>query len=210
MATYTDPPGLLEMETLPQTKNYRAERLKLWEFIRGKHSEYVVRAQKHGASPAAAVAAAGRSLRGEVNLFLGELLTHSRKDDVVRFVMEAPREWGARSELLLEADPLIPSLVARSFPIAAWADRFDEISRLVADDNKRWSTWLAARLEQVGQTGAAAADRVFGVVETVGKGVGAGLGSLGDGLGKAMMVGVGVVSVGAVVLGGLYLFKGKS
>jgi hypothetical protein len=116
--------------------------------------------------------AAGRSFRGEVNLYLGEVLTHSRKDDVLAFLMNAPREWGARSELLLDADPLIPSLVARSFPVGPWVDRDEEISKRVADDNKQWSTWLAARLEQVGQTSAVVADRVFGVVETVGKGVG--------------------------------------
>lgn len=220
MATFTDPPGLLEMETLPQTTNYRAERRKLWDLIRSKRDEYVTRAQAHGATPAAAAEAAGRSFRGEVNLFLGEMLTHSRKDDVVNFIMGAPREWGARTEVLLDADPLVPSLIARSFPISAWADRYDEISKQVADDNKRWTTWLAARLEQVGQTGAAVADRVFGVVETVGKGVGegvgglgkglgGGLGSIGEGVGKALMVGVGVLSAGAVVIGGIYVLRRK-
>jgi hypothetical protein len=221
MTTHADPPGLLEMETLPQTTNYRAERQKLWELIRQKHTEYVMRAQQHGASPTAAADAAGRSFRGEVNLFLGELLTHSRKDDVLAFLMNAPREWGARSELLLDADPLIPSLIARSFPVDAWADHFEEISKRVADDNKKWSTWLTARLDQVGQTYAETAARVFGVVETVGQDVGAGigglgqglgggLGSVGDGIGKAVMIGVGALSVGAVVVGGIYLLRHKS
>ncbi|PCC69320.1 hypothetical protein SAMN02745121_08975 [Nannocystis exedens] len=221
MTTHADPPGLLEMETLPQTTNYRAERQKLWELLRHKRDEYVARAQQHGATAAAAADAAGRSFRGEVNLFLGELLTHSRKDDVLAFLMNAPREWGARSELLLDTDPLIPSLVARSFPVGAWVDRYEEISKRVADDNKQWSTWLAARLEQVGHTGAAVADRVFGVVETVGQGVGEGVGglgkglgglfgSVGEGLGKAVMIGAGVVSVGAVVVGGIYLLRDKS
>ncbi|MCY0994788.1 hypothetical protein OV203_47115 [Nannocystis sp. ILAH1] len=221
MTTHADPPGLLEMETLPPTTNYRAERQKLWELLRQKRDEYVARAQQYGATPAAAAEAAGRSFRGEVNLFLGEVLTHSRKDDVLAFLMDAPREWGARSEVLLDADPLIPSLVARSFPVGAWVDRYEEISKRVADDNKQWSIWLAARLEQVGQTGAAVADRVFGVVETVGQGVGEGVGglgkglgglfgSVGEGLGKAVMIGVGVVSVGAVVVGGIYLLRDKS
>ncbi|MFZ6179883.1 hypothetical protein [Nannocystis pusilla] len=221
MATHVDPPGLLEMETLPQTTNYRAERLKLWELLRGKRDEYVARAQQHGATAAAAAEAAGRSFRGEVNLFLGELLTHSRKDDVLEFLMNAPREWGARSELLLDADPLIPSLVARSFPIGAWVDRYEEISKRVADDKKQWSTWLMARLEQVGQTYAKMADRVFGVVETagqgvgegvgeLGKGLGGGLGSIGEGIGGAVKIAVGVLSVGAVVIGGIYLLRDKS
>lgn len=221
MTTHTDPPGLLEMETLAQTTNYRAERQKLWQHIRARHGEYVMRAQQHGASPAAAMDAAGRSFRGEVNLFLGEMLTHSRKDDVLVFLMDAPREWGARSELLLDADPVIPNLIARSFPIGAWVDRFEEISKQVADDNKRWTTWLAARLEQVGETGAAAADRAFGVVEAVGKGVGegigglgqgigGGLGSIGEGIGKAVMIGVGVLGTGAVVIGGIYLLRDKT
>src|SRR5690606_3882796 len=120
-----------------------------------------------------------------------------------------------------DADPLIPSLVARSFPVGAWGDHFDESSKRVADDNKKWSTWLVARLEQVGQTYAETADRVCGVVETVGQDVGAGvgglgqglgggLGSVGEGIGKAVMIGVGALSVGAVVVGGIYLLRDRS
>ncbi|MEZ4437087.1 MAG: hypothetical protein R3F65_32220 [bacterium] len=178
MTTHVDPPGLLEMETLPQTANYRAERQQLWTTLRQKYEEYVARAQQHGASEAAAQEAAARSFRGEVNLFVGELLTHARKDDVAAFVLAAPREWGARGELLL-ADPAVPGLIGRSFPVGAWVDRYDEISRKVASDDAQWGAWLGKRLDQLGQAGAAAADRAFGVVEAVSKGVGDGVGAIG-------------------------------
>jgi hypothetical protein len=73
--TTQDPPGFLEMETSPKTKNYRADRLKLWQQLQQKHKESRETALKHGAADAAA---APRTLHGEINIFIDEFLTHTR------------------------------------------------------------------------------------------------------------------------------------
>ena len=206
-STTQDPPGLLEMETSSQTKNYRADRLKLWQLLQAKHKESRETAIKHGATEAAADEYASRTLRGEINVFIDELLTHTRKLEVLNFIMAAPREWGLRGELLLGADPLVPSLIARSYPVAAWVEKVDALDLAVAADAKSWRAWLGARLEALGEAGRTASEHVFGAVEHIGKGLGEGVGAVGQGIGKALMIGVGVLSLGAVVIGGIVVFR---
>lgn len=214
----TDLPTLLEMETSATTKNYRVDRLKLWRQIQAQRREYVDDARRHGASYEAASQAADRHVRGEINVFLDELLTHSRVSRAAAFVMAAPREWGVRGELLLDTDPLVPNMIAASYPIAAWAGHVDSIERAVAEDQKSWGVWLGRRLEAVGQFGQEAAEHVFGAVGKVAEGVGQGIGGLGQGLGggfeklgaslgTAAIVVSGVLAVGAVVVGGMWVLK---
>lgn len=216
--TTGDVPGLLDIETSPQTKNYRDARLKLWRQIQTSRGDYETAAQRHGATETAAAEAAGTHVRGEVNRFLDELLTHLRKSDAITFITAAPRGWGLVSERLLDLDPLVPSLIARSFPIPAWADRIDAVEKAIADDRDDWRSWLGQRLERLGEAGLAATEHVFGAVEAVGQGVGTGIGGLGQGvgdglgglgrgLGTALVVTASVLSVGAVVVGGLYLLR---
>lgn len=214
----TDLPTLSEMETIPQTQNYRVERLKLWRLIQEKRKEYEDAARKHGATDEAASQAADRHVRGEVNIFLDELFTHSRVSKAADFVMAAPREWGVRSELLLDVDPLVPNMIAASYPSAAWAGHVDAVERAVADDQKSWALWLSRRLEAVGHASETAALHVYGAVEKVaegvgegigglGKGLGEGIGGLGKGIGSAVTVAVGVFSLGVVVVGGIWILK---
>ena len=216
--TTGDIPGLVEMETSAQTKNYRDSRLALWRLLQSKRDEYEETAKRHGASETAAAEAAGRHVRGEVNLFVDELLTHLRKSDAILFITAAPRSWGLVSERLLDTDPLVPGLIARSFPVPAWADRIDAVEKAIADDRDDWRSWLGQRLDRLGEAGLAATEHVFGAVEAVGQGVGAGLsglgqgvgdglGGVGRGLGTALVVTASVLSVGAVVVGGLYLLR---
>ena len=214
----TDLPTLLEMETSVITKNYRADRLKLWRLIQARRRDYVEDARRHGASYEAASQGADRHVRGAINIFLDELLTRSRVSKVAEFVMAAPREWGVRSELLLDADPLVPNMIAASYPIAAWAEHIDDIERAVAEDQKSWRVWLTRRLEAVGQFGQDAAEHVFGAAGKVaeglgeglgglGKGLGQGFGGLGQGLGTAAIVASGVLALGVVVVGGIWVLK---
>ena len=216
--TTGDIPGLVEMETSAQTRNYRDSRLALWRTLQARRDEYEQTALRHGASENAAAEAAGRHVRGEVNLFVDELLTHLRKSDAVIFITTAPRSWGLSSERLLDTDPLVPSLIARSFPVPAWADRIDAVEKAVADDRDDWKLWLLQRLDRLGEAGVAASEHVFGAVEAVGqglgdglsglgKGIGDGAGGVGKGLGTALVVAAGVLSVGAVVVGGIYLLR---
>lgn len=216
--TATDLPNLLEIETSAHTKNYRADRLKLWRTIQARRRDYLEDARRHGASYEAASEAADRHVRGDINMFIDELLTHSRVSRAVEFVMAAPREWGPRSELLLDADPLVPNLIAASYPITAWAGHVDHLGRAVAEDHKSWSVWLGRRLEAVGQFGEEAVAHVFGATAKVaeglgeglgglGKGLGEGFGGLGAGLGTAAVVAAGVLAVGAVVIGGIWVLR---
>ena len=168
----TDLPTLLDMETSTHTKNYRADRLKLWRLIQAQRRDYLEDTRRHGASYEVASQAADRHVRGEINIFLDELLTRSRVSKVVEFVMAAPREWGARSELLLDADPLVPNMIAASYPISAWAQHIDIIERAVAEDQKSWRVWLGRRLEAVGEFGQDAAEHVFGGAGKVAEGLG--------------------------------------
>lgn len=214
----TDLPNLLEMETSAHTRYYRVDRLKLWRALQARRREYLDDARKHGATFEAASQAADRHVRGEINVFIDELLTHSRVSRAADFVMAAPREWGVRSELLLDADPLVPNMIAASYPLAAWAGHVDDLERAVAEDQKSWSAWLGRRLQAVGEFGQDAAEHVFGAVEKVAEGVGAGIGGLGQGigggfdkfagsLGTAAIVATGVLAVGVVVVGGIWVLK---
>ena len=216
--TTGDIPGLVDMETSAQTRNYRDSQLALWRTLQARRDDYEKTALRHGATETAAAEAAGRHMRGEVNLFVDELLTHLRKSDAVIFITTAPRSWGLVSERLLDTDPLVPSLIARSFPVPAWADRIDAVEKAVADDRDDWKLWLLQRLDRLGEAGLAASEHVFGAVEAVGQGLGEGLGGLGKGLGDgaggvgkglgtALVVAAGVLSVGAVVVGGIYLLR---
>ena len=216
--TTGDIPGLVEMETSAHTRNYRDSRLALWRTLQARRDEYEQTALRHGATEIAAAEAAGRHVRGEVNLFVDELLTHLRKSDAVTFITVAPRSWGLVSERLLDTDPLVPSLIARSFPVPAWADRIDAVEKAVADNRDDWKLWLLQRLDRLGEAGLAASEHVLGAVEAVGQGLGEGLGGLGKGLGDgaggvgkglgtALVVAAGVLSVGAVVVGGIYLLR---
>ena len=216
--TAGDVPGLLEMETSPHTTNYRDSRLALWKKLQTSRDEYEQSAKRNGATETAAAEAAGRHIRGEVNFYLDELLTHLRKSDAVTFITVAPRSWGLVSERLLDTDPLVPSLIARSFPVPAWADRIDAVEKAVADNRDDWKLWLLQRLDRLGEAGLAASEHVLGAVEAVGQGLGEGLGGLGKGLGDglggagkglgtALVVAAGVLSVGAVVVGGIYLLR---
>lgn len=217
----SDLPSLDEMAE--QTKRYRADRLTLWKLLQKKRDEYVSTARQHGASEEAAQAGAARYIRGEVRVFVDHLLLHMREQSVGAFVRAAPREWGVRSELLLDVDPLVPGYIAQSYPVAAWTVQLDEAEREAvalarAERDADWTPWLMRRLERVGETGERVVEHVFGAVGEVGKGLGEGLGEVGKGLGEgvggfgkglgdAIKIVAGVVGVGAVVIAGIWVLR---
>ena len=65
-------------DMVEQTPKYRTARLELWQLLRKKRDEYVSAARQHGASDEAAHAAAARDIRGDVRVFVDELLIHLR------------------------------------------------------------------------------------------------------------------------------------
>lgn len=218
-------PDLEEMAE--QAKRYRAERLVLWKLLQKKRDEYVSSARQHGASEQTAQEGAARYMRGEVRVFVDDLLLHLREQTAGAFVRAAPREWGVRTELLLDVDPLVPSYIAQSFPVPAWTVQIDVAEReavrlALAERDADWTPWLWRRLDRVGEVSANAVEHVFGAVGEVGKGLGEGIGGLGkgvgegagglgkglgEGLGDALKIAVGVLSVGAVVIGGIWILR---
>jgi hypothetical protein len=87
-----------------------------------------------------------------------------------------------------------------------------------AERDAAWTPWLMRRLERVGETGEHALEHVFGAVGAVGEGLGEGLGGIGQGLGDgvggvgkglgdATKIVAGVVSVGAVVIAGIWVLR---
>lgn len=193
-------------EKLEYSLKYRAERLTLWKLLQKKRDEYLSRARQHGAPEETAQEAAGRYIRGEVRVFVDHLLLHLREQHAGAFVRAAPREWGYRTELLLDADPLVPSYIGESFPVAAWTVQLDAAEREAiqlarAERDAEWGPWLMHRLDRVGAVGAVAAEHVFGAVGDIGEGVGEGLGEIGKGVGEGLGgigkgVGEGVGGVG--------------
>ena len=210
-------------DMVEQTPKYRAARLELWQLLRKKRDEYVSAARQHGASDEAAHTAAARHIRGDVRVFVDELLIHLREQHAGAFVQAAPREWGVRTELLLDVDPLVPNYIAQSWPVAAWTGQLDAAEReavalALAARDADWTPWLTRRLERLGDVGASATEHVFGAVGAVGqglgeavgglgKGLGDGIGGVGQGIGGALKIAAGVVSVGAVVIGGIWLLR---
>ncbi len=91
-------------------------------------ANYRASALKHGASKSQADEAAGRDARGQVRWLVGELLTHAPGEHAAAFITAAPREWGQRAEILLDADPIVPDLIARAYPVTSWATKLDTSS----------------------------------------------------------------------------------
>ncbi len=208
-------PNVLDMETAPETVNYRKSRRDIWTQIQKKHDDYVASALKHGATPAQAEEGAGRDVRGEVRWLVGELLTHAQGQHAAEFVLAAPREWGTRAEILLDVDPVIPDLIARAYPITTWAAKLDTLTKQVAADDATWQTWVERMLPALSPFGVTntALGSIFGLVDNVGKGVGnlgSGLGEAAGGFGRALGYlpwALGALGLGAAVLGAGYLLS---
>ena len=157
-------PDLNEMAE--QTKRYRAGRIELWKLLQQKRDEYVSSAYQHGASEQTAQEAAARHMRGEVRVFVDELLLHLREQRAGTLVKAAPREWGQRTELLLDVDPLVPSYITQSSPVTAWTVEIAEreaVHLALAQRDADWTPWLRRRLERVGEDNASAVEHVFGI-----------------------------------------------
>ncbi len=206
-------PNVLDMETSPETVNYRKSRLDLWTQIRTKYGDYVASAVKHGATKAQAEEAAGRDARSEVRWLVGELLTHAQGKHAAEFVTAAPREWGMRAEVLLDADPVVPDLITHAYPVATWAAKLDTLTRQVAVDDAAWQGWVERLLPALLPFGVQrdAMRSIFGLVDNVGKGIGGlgeGIGDAASGFGKALTYlpwAIGAVGIGAAILGAGYL-----
>ncbi len=208
--------AVIDNETAPETANYRQHQRDVWGQIQQRHDNYLASAMKHGATKEQAEQAAGRDVRGEVRWLVGELLAHTQGKYAAEFVTAAPREWGARAEILLDADPVVPDLIAHTYPVASWAAELDTLTKQIAADDATWQAWIEGMLPSLQPFGVAenALNTIFGIADNVGKGVGGigqGIGDAASGFGKALQylpIALGIVGVGATVVAVGYLMSG--
>lgn len=86
-----------------------AELLLQWRLLQSRRGEYVRLAADSGAASTAEAAAL---LRADVKAFIDRL--RPPRDAADSFIQAAPAGWREQMELLLDADPLVPDLIARS------------------------------------------------------------------------------------------------
>lgn len=199
-------PDVLEKEAGVETKNYRVSRHELWAALIASRNAYREQAMKHGADAGAATAAADRSIRGDVRIFVMEILTHAPAQAAMVFLEKAPRSWGITTEVLLSEGRLVPDLINRAYPHTQWAKDMDALTRAVAEDDASWKSYALAGLATLGDAAKAAGAAGFEVAKDVGGGVGdllSGGGDLLGGVGKGIgmvPIAVGVAAVGAIAV----------
>ncbi len=211
-------PNVLDVEMSPETVNYRKSRLDIWTKLKQRRDDYLASAMKHGATKPQAEEAAGRDARSEVRWFIGDLLTHAQGKHAAAFITAAPREWGTRAEILLDADPAVPDLIARTYPAITWAAKLDTPTQQIAADDATWHGWIERILPALAPFGlpATAMTSIFGVVDHVGAGIGdlgSGLGDAASGFGRALgylPLALGALGLGAAVLGVGYLLARRT
>lgn len=178
-----------DMINAPETIAYRKERLSNWDKIRASYVDYVNDASKHGATQEQARNGAASSVRGSLRWLVSDLLTHAPAKDAAWFIEVAPRGWGSAPETLLYADPSVPELIARAYPITSWASKLDVLTAATAANETTWGEWvgdaaLALGIPQASTKILGAAGDVLAGVGSAAKGVGEGVGGLGSGLGS--------------------------
>ncbi|PCC73185.1 hypothetical protein SAMN02745121_08208 [Nannocystis exedens] len=203
-------PGVVEKEAGPETKKYRASRHELWQALSASRNAYREQAMKHGAEAGAAIAASDKAIRGDVRIFVMEILTHATAEAATAFFERAPRSWGITTEVLLDEGQLVPNLIDRAYPQAQWAKDMDVLTRAVAEDDASWQAYALAGMATLGDAAKTAGAAAFEVAKGVGEGVGEGagdllsgggdlLGGLGKGLGT-LPIALGVAAVGVVTV----------
>lgn len=210
----TAAPDPLELEQLPETKNYRASRLQVWTLLVDRHRQDRDRALQHGASSEQATKYADERMRGEVAVFLWDMLPHAHRDAAALFFEKSPAGWISMPEILLPL-PLVPDLIARSYSKVLWAQGINQLTREYAEDRERLEKHSMQVMEGFFGSAAAAAVAVGNGLGAMGQGVGSavggvgeGLGALGRGLGAALQyaplalaaLGLGAIGIGLVKL----------
>jgi len=160
------------MELSPETAKYRQNRLLWWTNIRAGYDDYVADALKHGATQAAAEAAAGKHQSSEARALLSELLTRAPVEAIAQF-LAVTRELGDPSALF-EHEPAVVALIETAYPRRTWATKMDLLKKEVAADDASWSVWAAQWSEEFGATGKVALDALVQAGKAAGK-VGLGL-----------------------------------
>lgn len=182
-------PNPLELEQLPETKNYRASRRQIWTLLEQEFRKARDEALQHRASSLQATQYAAKRIRGEVAVFLWDLLPHGHRDAVALFFEHAPAGWIPEPELLFGL-PVVPDLIERSYSKVIWAQGNNKLTREYAEDREKLEKHAIAMMETyfggvgtaVGALGNGLGKAVEGVGEAIG-GVGEAIGGIGSGVG---------------------------
>lgn len=164
--------SVVEMELSPETAKYRQNRLLWWTTLRAGYDDYVADALKHGATQAAAEAAASKHQSSEARALLSELLTRAPVEAIVQF-LSVTRELGDPA-VLFTHDAAVVALIETAYPRRTWATKMDLLTKEVAADDASWSTWAAQWGEEFGATGKVALDALVQAGKAAGE-VGLGL-----------------------------------
>lgn len=175
-------PDPIELELLPETKNYRASRREVWALLIDKHRQDRDRALQHGASSEQATNYTNGRNRGEIAVFLWDLLPHAHRDAAALFFERAPAGWIAKAEILL-ALPLVPELIDRTYSQVVWAQGINKLTREYAEDKERLEKHSRHVMESFYGSAGAAVQAIGNGLGAVGTGVGAAVGGLGEGFG---------------------------
>ncbi len=194
--------SVVEMEMSAETANYRQNRLLWWATIRAAYEDYIEDARKHGATQAAAEAAASKYERSEVRAFLSEILTRAPVDAIVQF-LTATRDLNDPVVLFQHEDAVV-ALIESAYPRRTWATKMDRLTKEVAADDASWSVWAKSWGEEFASTGKAAVHAMIQVGEAAGQ---VGLG-LADGI-AAFLRWTPYILGGAVFLGVVVVARRK-
>lgn len=107
---------ILELETTPETANYRQSRLKLWRRLADAYFDHIEDAERAGATQTEARAAADEHVRPELQALLDELLPRAPTEAVAVF-LQRTRAWTGAGRLL--AEDAVPELIAHAYPSKA-------------------------------------------------------------------------------------------
>lgn len=128
-------------EGKPETIAWRNSRLALWSKIRERRDADFASAARFTSADKARDYAMQRA-RGEVQIFLAEVLRRASATGAAQFLTEAPFGWYDRPEILLDTGELIPRLIRRSYPSVTYAAKLQELEKQKAKIDTYWGPWI--------------------------------------------------------------------
>jgi hypothetical protein len=137
-----------------ETSNYRYTRRTMWQVLRSRYAAEVADRIDAGDVEAAARLQAAKAIRGDLRMFMSELLTHAPVPTLLTF-LGAARDWGEYGERVLEQGDAVLALIDTMGPRPPWAAPAPLAPDAAADDI-RWETWVHTWLIAFRATGPAA------------------------------------------------------
>ena len=136
-------------ENAPATLNWRNNRLVVWQKIAASRNADYTSAAKY-TSPEAAAKYANDRVRATVRTFMAEILKRASQTAVLDFLSNAPPDWIAKTERLLDDSELVPRLIRRAYPFVTWAKDISDLQKSKAEIDTSWTAWTNFYLDKLG------------------------------------------------------------